>query len=72
MSKTIVEYSESQKCFHVSTEEEWADNVLKTAIGEKRNPQWKSDWTIVGEFNSFKEAREFTKQRRENGTPTFY
>ena len=72
MSKIIVEYSESQKCFHISTEEEWAGNVFKTAEAEKRNPKWKSDWMIVGEFNSYEEAKKFTKQRRENGTPTFY
>ena len=66
--KYIVEYSFIQKAYHLSTDEEWAGNICKT-IEHELIENWKSDWKIIGEFNSYEEASFFIKKKRDDPRP---
>ena len=56
----VVEYSQSQKAYHVSTKEERLEN--ETTHFEKYGK--KSDFDIIGVFDSYEKANEFVKERK--------
>lgn len=56
--KYIVEYSKSQNAFHLSDEEEFEQNIVRTIIAE-REKNWVSDWRPLASFDSYEKASQF-------------
>ena len=51
----IVEYSKSQKAYHVSKESETLEQEIKTF----ENNGWIGDWKVLARFDTSKEAHDF-------------
>lgn len=56
-----VEWSESQKCFHVDT----LDRTIFKNIKIFNEPNNCNDWTLVGIFASYEECHEFVRRLKK-------
>jgi hypothetical protein len=54
VGKMVVEYSDSQKVYHINT----LDNA------KEQNKKFKTDYKIIGIFKNYEEASNFIKERR--------
>lgn len=59
----VVEYSRSQRAFHVDTLENVIKNNLKMYLIHKEdNLPYSNDYQIIGVFKSYDDASEFIKK----------